>query len=44
MCLYSLPLLRDSQSVSKPLFTTCGNERGGGLARESDGWVTEKKP
>ena len=26
MSLYSLPLLRDSQSASKPLFTTCGNQ------------------
>ena len=29
MSLYSLPLLRDSQSASKPLFTTCGDRRKG---------------
>lgn len=30
MCLNSLPLLRDSHSESKPLFTTC-KERGGSV-------------
>ena len=35
MSLYSLPLLRDSQSASKPLFTTCGNRRGGHQRRDS---------